>query len=180
MSSGAAMVIAVNEAEKMESGTIVVIFPDSGERYLSTPLFAVKKKVDIQLYNTVKRLKEPFEPIHPGKVSVYSCGPTAYARMNIAECRRFIFSDVLCRYLTFRGYDVHHVMNITDFDDKTIQGSESAGEELTAFTQKYIDLFKQDLTALQIRPADSYPKASEHVNDMSAGGQLSESQRARQ
>ncbi len=166
MSSGAAMVIAVREAEKMTEGTIVVIFPDSGERYLSTPLFEVKKKVDIQLFNTAKRAKEPFEPLHSGKVSVYSCGPTAHARMNIAECRRFIFSDLLCRYLEFRGYDVCHIMNITDFDDKTIQGSEAAGEDLSTFTQRYIDLFQQDLNLLKIKPAHKYPKASEHVNDM--------------
>ncbi|MCU0599559.1 MAG: cysteine--tRNA ligase [Desulfobacterales bacterium] len=166
MSSGAAMVIAVREAQKMENGAIVVIFSDSGERYLSTPLFEVKKKVDIQLFNTMKRAKEPFEPIHSGKVTVYSCGPTAYARMNAAECRRYIFSDILCRYLEFRGYDVHHIMNITDFDDKTIQGSEDAGEDLTKFTQKYIDLFKQDLETLQIQPAQKYPKASEHISDM--------------
>lgn len=108
----------------------------------------------------MKRAKEPFEPIHSGKATVYSCGPTACARMNVAECRRFIFSDVLCRYLEFRGYDVHHIMNITDFDDKTIQGSESSGEDLIKFTQKYIDLFKQDLADLQIQPALKYPKAS--------------------
>jgi cysteinyl-tRNA synthetase len=166
MSSGAAMVIAAREAQKMDSGVIVVIFPDSGERYLSTPLFEVKKKVDIQFFNTMKRAKEPFEPLHSGKVTLYSCGPTAHARMNIAECRRFIFSDMLCRYLEFRGYDVCHVMNITDFDDKTIAGSEAAGEDLTTFTQKYIDLFEQDLDELQIQPARNYPKASEHVNEM--------------
>jgi len=166
MSSGAAMAVAAREAEIMDEGTIVVIFPDSGERYLSTPLFEVKKKVDIQLFNTLKRAKEPFEPLHTGKVSIYSCGPTAYARMNLAECRRFIFSDILCRYLQFRGYEVHHIMNITDFDDKTIQGSENAGEDLATFTQKYIDLFKQDLAQLQIQAAEKYPKASEHVTDM--------------
>ncbi len=166
MSSGAGMVIAAREAEKMDGGTIVVIFPDSGERYLSTPLFAVKKKVDLRVFNTMSRSKEPLEPIQPGKVSVYSCGPTANARMNIEECRRFVFSDLLCRYLGFRGYAVTHIMNITDYDDKTIQGAESAGEALFQFTQKYIDLFKKDLKTLRIKPAVKYPRASDHVNDM--------------
>lgn len=168
MSSGAAMVIAAREAEQMEGGVIVVIFADSGERYLSTPLFAVKKKVDMVLFNTMKRSREPFEPMHAGKVSVYSCGPTAHERLHLGQCRRFVFSDMLCRYLEFRGYDVNHVMNITDMDDKTIQGSEAAGQDIKAFTEKYITFFKQDLEHLRIKPAQHYPKASEHMQEMVA------------
>ncbi len=166
MSSGAAMIIAAREAEKMESGAIVMIFPDSGERYLSTPLFAVKKKADIQLFNTMCRSRAPFEPIREGRASVYTCGPTANKRIHLGECRRFVFSDLLCRYLEYRGLRVNHVMNITDLDDKTIQGSEAAGQSIEEFTGKYIELFKSDLAALKIRPADHYPKASEHVDDM--------------
>ncbi len=166
MSSGAAMVIAAQEARNMTSGTIVVIFPDNGERYLSTPLFSVKKKVDIRLFNSMSRKKEPLEPIQPGRVSIYSCGPTADSRMHLGECRRFVFSDLLSRYLGYRGYAVNHIMNITDYDDKTILGSERAGKALAEFTQEYIDLFKADLEALRIKPADQYPRASEHINDM--------------
>jgi len=79
-----------------------------------------------------------------------------------------VFSDILCRYLEFRGYSVKHIMNITDFDDKTIQGSEIAGELLSDFTQKYIDLFKKDLKLLMVKPAEKYPRASEHIDDMVA------------
>ena len=166
MSSGAAMVIARQQAQSMAEGTIVVIFPDGGERYLSTPLFAVREKVNLKLFNTLGRAKEPFEPILPGKVTIYSCGPTAHARMHVGECRRFIFSDLLCRYLEYRGYAVTHVMNITDLDDKTITGSEKAGLNLTEFTEKYIEWFKKDLDTLRIKPASEYPKASEHIHDM--------------
>jgi len=166
MSSGAAMLIAAREAEKMKSGTIVAIFPDSGERYLSTPLFAVRKKADIQLFNTMNRSKVPFEPIREGSASIYTCGPTADKRILLGECRRFVFADLLCRYLDYRGIRVTHVMNITDLDDKTIQGSEASGESLDVFTGKHIDQFKADLAALRIRPADNYPRTSEHVDDM--------------
>ena len=166
MSSGAAMVVALKKAEELTHGTIVVIFPDGGERYLSTTLFAVQEKISLKLFNTLSRSKESFEPLLPGKVSMYSCGPTAHARMHLGECRRFIFSDLLCRYLEFRGYDVTHIMNITDLDDKTIDGSEKAGLNLSEFTEKHIDSFKKDLEILEIKPASNYPKASDHIHDM--------------
>ena len=166
MSSGAALVVARKKAEELTHGTIVVIFPDGGERYLSTALFAVQEKISLKLFNTLSRSKESFEPLLPGKVSMYSCGPTAHAKMHLGECRRFIFSDLLCRYLEYRGYDVTHIMNITDLDDKTIDGSEKAGLDLSEFTQKHIDSFKKDLKVLEIKPASNYPKASEHIHDM--------------
>lgn len=166
MSSGAAMVVAINQAVLMDKGTIVVIFPDGGERYLSTSLFSVKDKVGLKLFNTMSKKKETFEPILQGKVSIYSCGPTAHARMHLGECRRFLFSDLLCSYLEYRGYLVTHIMNITDFDDKTINGSEKAGMGMAEFTEKYIDMFKNDLAALKISPAAKYPRASKYVEQM--------------
>ncbi len=166
MSSGAAMVIAAQIAQTMTEGVIVAIFPDSGERYLSTSLFDVPDRVELRFYNTMTRRKEPFIPIKPGMVSMYSCGPTAYAPMNLSECRRFIFADLLVRYLEFRSFDVTHIMNITDLDDKTIQGSEKAGMSLAAFTGKHIDSFMADFKTLRIKPASEYPRASEHIDDM--------------
>ena len=166
MSSGAAMVVAAEVARMLEQGTLVVIFPDGGERYLSTPLFAVQEKVDLKLFNTMTRKKELFLPVNPGKVSMYACGPTAHARMHVGEGRRFIFSDLLARYLAYRGYTVKQVMNITDLDDKTIEGSEQAGMSLEDFTGMHIDTFHKDLEILGIQPANVYPRASEHADDM--------------
>jgi cysteinyl-tRNA synthetase len=166
MSSGAAMVIARKQAEALSEGTIVVIFPDSGERYLSTPLFDIRETGELKFYNTLSRTKEPFEPLEPGKVSIYSCGPTVHARMHLGQCRRFVFADLLTRYLQFRGFSVKHIINITDLDDKTIEGSEKAGQSLSEFTEKYIGAFKDDLALLRVRPADKYPRVSRHLQDM--------------
>lgn len=168
MSSGAAMSVACAEAERLKQGIVVVIFPDSGERYLSTSLFTVRDTIDLRLFNTITRQKEIFESLTPGKVFIYSCGPTASGRMELGQCRRMVFADVVSRYLTYRDYAVNHIVNITDFDDKTIDGAEKAGQDLAAFTQTYIDLFKKDLAALGVRPADAYPLASEELPEMTA------------
>ncbi|MDM8556250.1 cysteine synthase [Desulfococcaceae bacterium HSG7] len=166
MSSGAAMVIAAQIAKTMTGGLLVVIFPDSGERYLSTPLFDVPDRVELRFYNTMTRRKEPFVPIKPSKASIYSCGPTAYAPLNLSECRRYIFADLLCRYLEFRSFDVTHIMNMTDLDDKTIQGSDEAGMSLPEFTEKHIRSFMDDFKTLLIKPATEYPRSSEHTDAM--------------
>jgi len=168
MSSGAAMAIAAREAAAMREGLIVVIFPDSGERYLSTSLFAVREKVAFKLFNTLTRSKEGFVSRLPGKVAMFTCGPTAHARMHLGECRRFVFADLLARYLAFRGYEVRHLINITDLDDKTISGSEQDGSDLLAFTDRHIAAFKEDLACLRVQPADLYPRASEHTAEMVA------------
>lgn len=168
MSSGAAMAIALKEASEMKKGVIVVIFPDSGERYLSTPLFDAWKKPEIYLYNTRTRSKELFTPIRPGKVHIYSCGPTVHKRMHIGECRRFVFADILCRYLQYRTYSVNHVINITDLDDKTIEQSDIENMDFYEFTEEYAALFRKDLAALSVKPANSYPRVSDHVDEMVA------------
>jgi len=77
-----------------------------------------------------------------------------------------VFADLLSRYLEFRGYSVTHVMNITDLDDKTILGSKREGEEISSFTEKHIRGFKKDCETIGIKPADQYPRASQHVEDM--------------
>ncbi len=166
MSSGAAMAVALRQARTLQTGTIVVILPDGGERYLSTPLFAAPEKAHIQLFDTMQRRKQALETLQPGKVSIYSCGPTAYAPLHLGQCRRYVFADLLCRYLVFRGYAVRHLVNITDLDDKTIKGSERAGQSLSDFTRGHIANFKKDMAFLRIQPADLYPLASEHVDDM--------------
>jgi len=166
MSSGAAMVAALKEAEKLQKGTLVVIFPDSGERYLSTSLFVVKDNINLKLFNTLTKTKQRFEPVVQGRAGVYTCGPTAHKRMDPGQLRRMVSADMLCRYLEYRGLKVKHIVNITDLDDKTIQGSESCGKSLSEFTGQHIEEFKKDLKRLNIRPAYAYPLVTGHVKDM--------------
>ena len=166
MSSGAAMAVAVDMARRIKSGTIVVILPDSGERYLSTSLFEERVTTGLKLFNTLTRIKETFVPRQAGKANVYTCGPTAHARPHLGEYRRFVVADLLCRYLTCRGFEVRQVMNITDYDDKTIDGSERAGQPLEVFTEGHVNRFLKDLDLLQVRPAAVYPRASAHIDEM--------------
>ena len=168
MSSGAAMAIAQEEVRSMSGGVVVVIFPDGGERYLSTPLFAIREETNLKFYNTLTRVKEPFVPLRPDQVSLFSCGPTVHDRMHIGECRRFVLADLVRRYLEYKGYTATHIVNISDLNDKTIQGSEKADMPLKPFTDKYLRAFMEDMEILGVKPATQYPRASEHVDDMVA------------
>jgi cysteinyl-tRNA synthetase len=168
MSSGAAFAVAREEVVSLSEGVVVVILPDGGERYLSTSLFAEREPGNMRFFNTLSRTKEPFTPFCAGKVSIYSCGPTVNDRIHVGESRRFVVADLLCRYLEYRGYEATHAVNITDLDDKTIIGSEKAGMELAAFTDKYFQCFLEDVEALGVEPAANYARASEHVDDMVA------------
>ncbi len=168
MSAGAAMAIAQEEVRSMSGGVVVVIFPDGGERYLSTPLFAIREETNLKFYNTLTRVKESFVPLRPDQVSLYSCGPTVHDRMHIGECRRFVLADLVRRYLEYMGYTTRHIVNISDLNDKTIQRSEKAGMPLKPFTDKYLRAFMEDMKILGVKPATLYPRASEHVDDMVA------------
>lgn len=120
----------------------------------------------ITFFNTLSGKIEPFSPIVPGEVKLYTCGPTVYDYAHIGNFRAYIFEDLLKRYLTFMGYKVIHVMNITDIDDKTIKGATAQGVSLKEFTKTYIDAFFQDIQTLNIFPADHYPLATDHIPEM--------------
>ncbi|ADW19311.1 cysteine synthase [Desulfobulbus propionicus DSM 2032] len=171
MSSGAAMFVAMERAREIDGGCIVVILPDGGERYLSTPLFKqpAKSKEEasqLRLFNTMTRKKEVFQPIRDNRVTLYACGPTAAESPNIAHCRRLIVADLINRSLLAQGYAVELYMNFTDLDDNTITGAIDAGADLREFTGRYIDEFKQAIEALNVQQATGYPLASEHVGHM--------------
>lgn len=167
MSSGAAMFVAAEKAKEMEHGLIVVIFPDSGERYLSTELFAVKEELaSVSLYNSLKRQKKLFRPLKPEEVLMRTCGPTVHDAPHLGNYRRLVISDLLGRYLTWKGYQIKHVIDIVDFTDKSIKGSEKAGMDLSEYSNKYLQVFLDDVRFLKIRPDNIYVKASDNVDAM--------------
>jgi cysteinyl-tRNA synthetase len=166
MSAGAAMAVALKLAREMKEGRIVVILPDGGERYLSTPLFVDRKTSGLCMYNTLTRRKDPFVPIQENRVTLYSCGPTLCQDLHIGQARQLVFSDLIRRTLEYKGYEVTHVVNVTDIDDRTIEGAEKEGVGLKEFTGKYYLGFLEDLDSLLVKKATAYPKASEHIEDM--------------
>jgi len=120
----------------------------------------------LKLFNTLSRKLETFKPLHEGRVGIYSCGPTTYNYPHLGNYRAYVFVDVLKRYLLYKGYKVKHVMNITDVDDKTIRNSQKEGVSLKDFTRKYEAAFFEDLKALNILPANDYPKATDYIDEM--------------
>ena len=120
----------------------------------------------LRLFNTLSRQEEQFTPITPGEVKLYTCGPTVYDVAHIGNFRTFVFEDLLRRYLAFRGFEITHVMNITDVDDKTIRDSMAEGTSLGDFTSAYKQAFFEDLKTLNIVPAHHYPAATEYIQPM--------------
>lgn len=120
----------------------------------------------LKLYNTSTREKEEFVPLEPGRVRVYSCGPTVHDYAHIGNFRAFLLADLLKRYLRFCGMEVFHVMNITDIDDKILRRVNAGGRSLGEFTQQYAEVFFADLKLLNIIPAEVYPRATDHIPEM--------------
>lgn len=132
----------------------------------------------IKLFNTLGRSAQVFEPIQPGKIGFYGCGPTVYNYAHIGNLRTYVFEDLLVRSLRRFGYDVTHVMNITDVghlsgdddtgEDKMVRSAKERGESVLQIAQFYTDAFFRDTTRLGIARPTVVCKATEHVADMIA------------
>ena len=120
----------------------------------------------LRLHNTLSGQVEDFIPQNPPQVKIYSCGPTVYYFPHIGNYRTFCFVDLLRRYLKYRGYQLTHVMNITDVDDKTIQNSAKEGVPLKDFTARYENAFFRDMEILGCEKVEHYPRATEHIKEM--------------
>jgi cysteinyl-tRNA synthetase len=121
---------------------------------------------DLKLFNTLTREKETFVPLTPGEARIYSCGPTVYNDPHIGNIRTFLWSDLLCRYLEFRGLRVRQIMNITDVEDKIIRNANAAGKDINTYTAPFIERFYKTLDEMRIRRAESYPRATEFIPQM--------------
>jgi len=120
----------------------------------------------LTFHNTLSGRLEPFAPLHPPRVNMYSCGPTVHDFAHIGNFRTFVFVDILQRTLRARGYHLKFIMNITDIDDKTIAKSIAAGVSLADYTEKYTTAFFEDFDTLRIRRPDVICKATDHIPQM--------------
>lgn len=122
----------------------------------------------VMIYNTLAKKKMPFEPLEPGKVKMYVCGPTTYNYIHLGNARPIVVFDTVRRYFTYLGYNVTFVSNFTDVDDKIIKRANEEGKEPMALSAYYIDAFFEDTKALNVMPATVHPKVSEHIDEIIA------------
>ena len=121
---------------------------------------------EILLHNTLTNRLEPLQPLHPGEVRIYTCGPTVYDFAHIGNFRTFVFQDVLRRFLRQRGYRVLQVMNLTDVDDRIIQNAAAAKISIREYTEKYVQAFLDDMDALHLERPEEIVRATDHIDDM--------------
>jgi cysteinyl-tRNA synthetase len=120
----------------------------------------------MEIYNTLTRRKETFQPRDPGRIGMYVCGPTTYNYIHLGNARPLVFFDTVRRYFDYKGYEVVYVQNFTDVDDKIINRAREQGEEPLALSHKYINEYFMDADALNVRRADIHPRVSEHIPDI--------------
>ncbi|QYO65994.1 cysteine--tRNA ligase [Leptolyngbya sp. 7M] len=120
----------------------------------------------LRFFNTLTRQIEDFQPIEDGKVRMYICGPTVWNFAHIGNFRTFVFGDILRRYLKFKGYELTHVMNLTDIDDRIINEAAARNISIDEFTAPYTQYFLEDFDALGNERPEIMPRATHHIAEM--------------
>jgi cysteinyl-tRNA synthetase len=120
----------------------------------------------LRLHDSLTGEKREFEPLEPGVVRMYTCGPTVWNYAHVGNFRAFLFFDLLRRHLQHAGFQLVHVMNITDVDDRIIEQADAAGITIGQFTKRYEEAFFEDLRSLRAQPVEIYPHATDHVGEM--------------
>jgi cysteinyl-tRNA synthetase len=120
----------------------------------------------LRVYNTLTRQKEDFQTLTPGLVKMYVCGPTVYDKAHIGHAMSALVFDIIRRYLIYRGYEVRHVMNYTDVDDKIIRRAKELGMDPIKLAETYIEEFNKHLKDMDILPATVYPRATQEIQQI--------------
>jgi len=124
--------------------------------------------VTLKLHNTLTGTKDVFEPLQPGHVGMYTCGPTVWNFAHVGNLRAFLFYDLLRRQLLASGYQITHVMNVTDIDDRILDQAMHAGTTILEYVKPFVAAFFEDMRALRTQPVEHYPRATEHIPEMIA------------
>ncbi len=122
----------------------------------------------VKLHDTLSGSLRVLEPLEPGHVRVYTCGPTVYGPAHVGNFRSFLFADLLIRHLRWRGFRVTWVMNLTDVDDKIIRGAAAEGIGIDSLAERWIARFLEDAGTLRMTRPDVLPRATEHIDEMVA------------
>ncbi len=123
---------------------------------------------EIRVFNTLQQAKVPLQPLTPGKLGIYVCGPTVYSFVHIGNARTFTSFDTVVRYLRYRGFEVRYVRNYTDVDDKIIKAAAATGEDALALAARFVREFEVDAAQLRLLPPDVSPKVSETIPEIVA------------
>ena len=122
--------------------------------------------MSLRVYNSLTRQKEPFQPVHEGKVGIYLCGPTVYKSPHIGHMVGPVIFDAIKRFLVYRGYEVNWIVNITDVDDKLIEKAGELGTSMQALAEKHTKEYHEVLRDLGVDQIDRFPKATEHMAEI--------------
>lgn len=120
----------------------------------------------MKIYNTYSRQLEDFQPIEPGKVKMYVCGPTVYNYIHVGNARSVVAFDLVRKYLEFRGFEVQYISNFTDVDDKIIKAAANENISTKELSERYVAAFYEDTDALNVKRASQNPKATEFIEAM--------------
>ena len=120
----------------------------------------------LRVYNTLSRTKELFEPVRPGKVGMYLCGPTVYKSPHIGHMVGPVIFDAVKRYLQYKGYEVTWIVNITDVDDKLIDAAKRQGTTMQDLAEKHSREYFEALATLGVASIDKFPRASDHIGEI--------------
>ena len=164
MSSGAAMAAAAAIAQERDQGVVVTIFPDGGDRYLSTNLFTTLLEPDFRFYDCLQRTKVDFKPVREGAASVFVTGPPLDTPLTLSESRRFVLADLLVRFLRAKGFNTAQVLFVPDMDSRTIHGACESQKSLNEYVQQQLDRILVDLDKLKVSRAVRYPRTSDHID----------------